>query len=456
MDKFKLLISFLVSFFIMPLALAAITISATPYRGGSDLRFGQVQNQQLNSQEVTVRINSSESKQYQVYQRIIEPITNEQGMQLSRDALTATTLIGSNSSGTLYGNQATLLSYSDQLVYTSNNGGNSDSFVIVYNIDPAKFNISGNFYGKIMLTVRTVDGELEKNTIIDVSGEMAKNFNIYISDYDQAQEIVLNNQRKIDSTDYFQLTFSDNFNSNLKIYQEVMQYPEDTEQNQINPEIFSFYTEGAQAGDMFYQNPSSIDRRRMLLYEADASTDSLSINFVLNQDQLSQQEAGVYEGRLRYLITRDGIEAESFLVNLKLTIEAVFKLNVEFGSPEGLAFNELMPDSLPQKRDVGIEVDSNTGRPYIVTQQVKSPLVNKQGDIMPQELFTVKVETQAESEGESLINDFTTVAEGETALFNSDEAGSPTNFKIIYRLKPDVKARPGQYSTVISYSLQEK
>ena len=111
--------------------LASVSLSVNPADGSNSLRFEPVVQVGIeNKQEIHIRVNSTGGSQYQVFQRILEPMVNEKGDAFNLQAIGTQTLSNSNSSGTLYLQNADRLSMSDQLLYSSSQGGESDSFII--------------------------------------------------------------------------------------------------------------------------------------------------------------------------------------------------------------------------------------------------------------------------------------------------------------------------------------
>ena len=60
-------------------ALASISLSINPIDGANNLQFGRVDIPSAFNKEVKIRITSSGAKQYQVFQRIVDPLVNERG-----------------------------------------------------------------------------------------------------------------------------------------------------------------------------------------------------------------------------------------------------------------------------------------------------------------------------------------------------------------------------------------
>jgi len=102
-----------------------------------------------------------------------------------------------------------------------------------------------------------------------------------------------------------------------------------------------------------------------------------------------------------------------------------------------------------------IEVKSNLGRPYQVTQNVLSELVNSQGDKIPAQYFSLRTIAQNNTQGKLKIPDRIPVEKGSALLFISDLKGSADQFKIIYELISPADLKAGNYSSRITYTLTE-
>lgn len=141
-------------------------------------------------------------------------------------------------------------------------------------------------------------------------------------------------------------------------------------------------------------------------------------------------------------------------IDLEVEIDPVFAIEIDL-PPEGLSFDRLLPDSQPVLREVGIEVKSNLGKPYMVMQNVATALTNEKGAVVPGEYFTIKGQGLGEKNGKVVYTDFRPVSVGEDAVFFSDNNGSPSRFKMIYRLRPFSRMAPGGYNTAVRFSLGE-
>src|SRR3989338_4638479 len=113
-------------------AWASLKISVTPQGGGNMLRFGKLISEVHPDKEVRIRVTSSAQDKYQVFQRLVDPLTNERGQTLDIRGFQSYTLIGSNSFGSLYQQSPQTMGYSEQLLYSSSPNGDGDGFTVIY------------------------------------------------------------------------------------------------------------------------------------------------------------------------------------------------------------------------------------------------------------------------------------------------------------------------------------
>jgi hypothetical protein len=181
--------------------------------------------------------------------------------------------------------------------------------------------------------------------------------------------------------------------------------------------------------------------------------DSFILTYSLGD--LSNQKAGRYRCRLQYYLDRQGQQKLIDALDLEVENERVFDIIVTPQDQTGMIeFRNLKPKEPPKISEVLIEVKNNTGKRYQLSQKVFSQLINKDGNVIPPEKFTVKTES-IDTKGILQFPQEATVKTGETVLLVSDARGSGDKFKVIYELEIPEVIKGGDYSTRISYSLSE-
>jgi len=430
---------------------ATLNLDVSPVRGGSSLRFGRVDATKPTNQEVRIRVTSDEGNQYQLFQSMIEPFTNEKGEFLHASALETYAITGSNSLGSLYLQQMTTMKNVDDLLYSSDATGDSDSLTMVYSINPAEVDAPGRFSGKILYILRPVSGGSQKQAFLDVFIEIAQDFKIQTQASSGRDLVQLNPKNPKDAEGYFNISYAGNVGEKINVYQEIDRLPISDLGQEIGKDVFRFSVSGSQGSDTQYAAPTDF-ARRMLIYSSNKASDDMAVHFSLNEDALASQKSGVYRGQIKYAFEKpSGIQ--TVFLNIEITVEPVFEIQVSF--PEGEPrFENLLPNSPPQAKQAFVEVKTNLGKPYMVIQKIPSPLANEKGVAFKQEFFDMKVEN-IEGIGKSNFNEFESVSPEEKTIFFSNSKGDPCKAKVFYRLKPYQGMDPGDYMMSIVYSLGE-
>jgi len=434
---------------------ATLSLSVNPFAGGTSLRFGRVaeSGSPLNNKEVRIRITSDEGTQYQVLQRVVDPLISERGVSLSVDALTSYTVLGSNSAGTLYQQEAMSFGYTDQLLYTSNGNGDSDAFTVIYSVNNSRLNAAGNFVGKIMYILRPIGAGAQQDSYLNVFLDIPDDFKVESKASSGMNTIRLNPEGIAKNEGYVTLTFSGNRGGEINIYQEILDFPKDQMSEEISRDIVQFVVLGSSGGNILYPNQTVLERRRVQIYSSSQGEGSVAVNFLVDKDKIEAQKAGEYKGQLKYFVEA-GETQETIEVNLEVTVPSIFNLETQY-PPGGVNFASLLPNSPPQIKEVEVTVNSNLGKPYMVMQTVQSPMANEKGQEIPREFFQVKAEVLDNGPGRIKFVDFDAVSVGEIPIYISDEKGSSSHFKVSYRLKPYPEIAAGQYTTAIVFSLGE-
>lgn len=449
-----LFLSIIFSLSLIKTVCAAFNLSVSPVEGGNSIRFGRVDLPSTTNKEVRIRVTTSDETQYQIFQRISEPFRNERGESLDFDAIVVSTLSGSNSSGTVELQTVEQLNYAEQLVYTSSNNGISDSFVLVYQVNPDKIKTAGDFSGQIIYTVRPIGGggsheEVVLNAFLEISSELA----VQSETSTGSGLIRLRSSGTAFNDDYFKLSIAGNRGNQLKVYQEVVQFPADETNQELDADTLALSAAGGDNGEVHLGEGQAFSRKKTLIYSSDAAEDEIWINYQLNQTKKTPQKSGRFSGRVIYSVESEVFNQE-FPVDVEVEIEPVFELSTEY-PPEGMKFTRFLPNSEPQYKEVIVTVKSNTGKPYWVSQNLSTSLSNEKGDQIEGDHFTLKQEILDNGDGKVENNDFMPIKTGDSALFYSDKFGSPVKFKVVYRLRPYQGMQPGDYQTSVVYTLGE-
>jgi len=442
----------------LKVASAAFNISATPYEGGYDLRFGKVNSAgPWVNKEVIVNIISDIGKQYQVVQRLLEPLTNSQGIALAQNNLYVYAIRGTNKYGTLAVEQEIPVFLGRTIIYTSNPAGLSDSFQLVY-VLKGPFDVpSGSYRGRIAFTLEPIDSTQEQVTVIlNILAEVEVESSITIKTATGSKTISLNSAREEMNSADVVVEIKGDLGRPYRVLQQVSQPLTSPEAKELPFESVNFLAGQIKKGSGAIQL-TPLSPRMDEIYKSGQMGESESFLITYTLGDISQASAGRYRTNIRYFL-EDSLSGQTNLIDtlgLDVEIERIFDIIARTESGVGtIEFRDLKPQQPPKTFEVAIQIKTNIGKQYQVSQNVLTELVNKEGQKIPSEYFTLKT-VSLDTKGLLKFPNKAEVKRGETVLFVSDKEGSSDNFKVIYELVCPASIKAGDYSTSVAYTLSE-
>jgi len=438
-----------------PAAFAFISLSVVPVDGSNSLRFENMPVGGLEDRnEIHIRVNSSDGRQYQVFQRILEPVVNEKGDALNLQAMETQTLPNSNSSGTLYLQNSDHLSMGDQLLYSSSQAGESDMFMIGYFLNQGLINAVGSFRGRMIFTVRDVSGNSDQATI-DIFMDASSNLKVSVKG---AHDPIRIHVRSSDTTekeaDYVNLSFSGNSGQDIRIYQEVEIMPQNGSGRGLGGDVLQLDAESDDAQALRIQGLNSLRDNKTLIYSSNKDADNFVIYFLVDSGQIQQQDAGSYIGRIKYIVeTSRG--AQEFPIDIQCDVPPEFSISIT-PPPGGVNFTHVLANNPPQDKQVLVTVTSNLHKPYQVLQDLQTNMTDNQGKEFDNKYFTIQVQIPSGQEGQTNFTEFSPMETGEYPIFSSDAGGSSATFEVVYRLQGYDRMSPGNFLAPVRFSLDQK
>jgi len=429
-------------------AQATIDLSVTSFQGGQSLNFGRVDSSSVVTIELKIQITSTDTTPYQVKQILLEPIVSEKGTPLKDEVVFFYTIRGSNSRGSLYNTILKPLSFREDTLYVSDNTGNPDSFKVAYIFNGKKLTTQGYFFGRIGYVLEPKQGS-PKTVIFNI--EFDARLKLEAKIYLPGNTLKLSTRTKDTLSSYLKVSLKSRVGKDLNVYQILEAFPENYKGMKLPEGILKFYISESLKGKGEVLTPTILGRKELLIYRSREGSDEFKVNFLLDEGEVKNLEAGIYRGRLIYRINQDG-EEKLIPVDLEIEIEKKFDINV---MTQGLSFYGLRPDFPPQEREVIIRIDSNLRRPYQVSQRITGPLTDEKGNTIPFKYLLMRGEL-LEGKGEILYPSFEATGGKEDVIFLSDANGEPASFRIIYKLVPSLEILAGNYSTTVTYSLSER
>jgi hypothetical protein len=436
---------------------AVFSLSVRPYEGGYDLRYGKI-NPSLGrvNRELTVNIDSDIGKQYRLVQTLLEPLMNAQGDTIALNNIYVYGIRSSNKTGTLQVEEGVTASLGRQVIYTSSTSGESDAFTLVYGINLSNEVKAGSYRGRLSFSLEPIGSEQSSvNSILNVFVDVDIESSIKISTPTGSKSIVLKPAKEGEdpATDVI-FEIQGGLGSQFRIIQIAGEQPVTADGLTLDYGCVNFIGRDATKG-MVINELTDLSDKQQIIYTSSLSgeADSFIISYRL---AAGDQKAGRYRTNLKYLLEIADVSSNRVIDSVILEIDnpRIFDLVVSSDTGGLVQFRDIKPLQLPKKSEVTINVNSNIGKKYQVSQKVNSDLTNKEGDVIQEKNFTLTLESLS-TKGQFKVADKSAVSKGESLLMVSDSVGSSDKFKINYELSLPADYRAGDYSTRITYSLSE-
>ena len=132
---------------------------------------------------------------------------------------------------------------------------------------------------------------------------------------------------------------------------------------------------------------------------------------------------------------------------LELSLSESAQLELKFGSINSSGLGPV----LSEVRTIQVNVLSNTGNQYILTQSLDGPLQNTGGDTIA--VNNLSFRTKAVNSTGTPIPAFTPASASAQTIFSSDNQGTAENISADYQLYIPPLQAPGDYSALITYTV---
>ena len=443
------------AFVFVKVAAATFNISVTPYEGGYDLRFGKIStsNQWINK-EVTLRATTDINKQYRVIQTLLEPLSDAAGNRIPENNLVVYSLRGTNNYGTVNVESQRPVNLGRMTIYTSNQQGLSDSFILVYRLQISSGQSPGLYRGRIAYTLEPIGSEQSSTTVIlNMSCQVETQASIEIGTALGSKMVKLSPAKPEGDTCDIIVNIKGSLGAQFKILQ-IYEPLVSSEGEELSFEALEFDVRGASHGQA-QAAPTSLSPKPEVIYISSLRGEQDTFMINLRIKSLEKEKAGIYRGNLKYLLEGGNIKS-GLIETLSLEVDnpRVFDLIITPQMGGTIMFRDLKPLEPPRVYQVDFKINTNIGKPYQISQGLISEFTSKEGDIIPGEQFIVRAES-LDTKGILKFPKKTEVNIGEMVLFVSDKLGSADEFRVIYELSLPLNVKSGDYSTRISYSLSE-
>lgn len=455
---FSLLLGF--SGIFLPCAYSAFDLSYTFEQGGSRLEFDR---SNFSCAMTFTAVNDVVNNRYEIRQRIESPLRNRDNPSLTIGSnFVVRGFRGSNKYGDLRIPPGDITVRNDELIYVSNPAGSGDSFTLVYAIANSQEIAPGYYTGRISLVLNPIGSSQSPVTrVIEVYVNIPEDggsLSVSVAPAEGTNSIIINpsGRDNLRGAANAVVTINGAFNGPFRIMQMLPQPIQSQEGKLIDNINLLFSVPDAKKGVAINQ-PTPLSNNIQTVYSSrpDGSADKVFTIAYSLADPLGLV-AGNYRSRIQYLLESSGKQINLGALDLEIRQDRIFEINI---SPQDQRYNidfaDLKPSEGPRTNEVLVEVKSNIGRPYQVTQNIFSELVSNDGEKIPSRYFSLQTLAVDDTRGSLKLMNKVPVEKGSILLFTSDANGSADKFKVVYELVCPADLKAGNYSSRITYTLTE-
>jgi hypothetical protein len=411
---------------------------------------------------VSIRVDTNIAKRYEVIQKVIQPLVNRDNPGVTiQDNFLVRAISGSNRTGNLRFSTGDTPVRTEDIIYTSSPTGDADSFSLVYGLANVSNLEPGYYAGRISFTLNPIGASQQQVTkilevYVSITNQGPLKPRVEISTQAGSKYIILNPKKEKNQLSCDVLVkINSVMKSQFSIVQFLAEPIESDEGNSLEKERVNFAVRNTSKGTSL-NRVTPLANGPQIIYTSgiDGTCDNyFTVNFTLGD--LSKEKAGKYRSRIQYFLDEQGVQTKIDTLELEIDNESLFDLTV---TPQDqkyeIEFRDLKPQAPPKTSEVVLEVKSNTGKPYQISQEMSSGLVNKEGVEIPAKYFTLRTEN-INAKGNLKFLEKQEVKKGNTILFVSDSSGTPVKIKVIYELTSPMEIKAGDYSANVTYSLLE-
>ncbi len=437
---------------------AIFDLTVSPRRGGNNIRFEAGRpGELLRNEEVTLTLTSTLASQYRIYQTVYQPLTNEFGNTIPQDAF----IVFSPSSplGTLRTQQETSIAMGQMPIFTSNAAGDSDEFVLVFNVRVPENQAGGVYHTQITFTAEPVAGQSGISPSVrtlDVRVELTPSFNVTIENVSGGRDLNLGKitQDRPTAEGALKIEIESNIGTTYTLVQQASEPLASQEGELFDEESIRFSAAGGSNGSLSIGGtPANLPSSPTLIYTSSSSGAGDVLQLQYQTVEGIKQKAGLYSGVMTFKIESNSplVPGQVFNVPVKIEIEPILYLEVKMDQGGSFNFGTFRTGEEKQERKATLVVHSNLGEPYQVSQILSRKLTNSEGAAIPKEHFQF-FGSDAQT-GTLTVMSPAPVEEGSRVVFTSDPKGTPEQFTLNYSLTIPRDTRAGSYNAETVYSI---
>jgi len=356
------------------------------------------------------------------------------------------------------------LSRNDRIFYESDDTGTAESLNLVFNVTIPSNSKAGEYTGTVTIIYYENDMEIEEEEIeCRLTIVPFIEMKLLTPTGTETTQISFKSLLQIGevATEEYGIVIDTNLGNKFKVVQQIENvFVNDRNGQQMDsPDFLSYRLFGENLKGELYttvNTPLSYNEELLYVSNSEGASDAFRIYYYLTH--LTSLTYGDYTAFINFQVVpfdaSVSFEEQTLKVKFDFQIEKI--LNVKITPVEGkgrLDFGSILRNAKMVLKTMKVECLSNTGAPYIVSQEFIQPIVNEKGSVFSEEGRFFR--TKGGQKGTVLIDDMVTLTTDRVELYRSNEAGVSDTFFVIYGISPGFGNVGGRYSSGIKFMIEE-
>ena len=251
-------------------------------------------------------------------------------------------------------------------------------------------------------------------------------------------------------------TVTSDRNAQYRIYQTVYQPLTNEFGNTIPQGAFIVFSPSNPLGTLRTQLETPITMGQAPIYASDTAGSSDSFVLVFNVKVPEDQPGGVYRTQITFTAElanqQGGVSPSIVTMDVRVEITPTFRIVIRSAKgTHDLDLGNITKDRPTAAGILNIEIESNIGTTYRITQQLTESLLSQEGSVLDESAITITAATggMEDSTAEEI-----EISPSPDVIYTSGENGQGDTIQLQYTLAPEATQKAGIYSGNITFKVE--
>ena len=390
--------------------------------------------------EVTVRILNDLGGRYRVIQAISAPLTNEHGARLATGSLQAELASGSQGRLAFTGQQPVR---SGAMELYSSERGTADSFTVVYSLVQPETLQAGTYTGAFIFTLETGSSGTVDTLNVPIRLTVEPIAGLEFTD-GSPRRVSWNRLEPGSEGD--PLAIGLRLIQNLPAQAEIVHVLDGPLRNERGDTVpwTAMHLVTASPDGSILDKP--LEQRVTFPLASGSATGGIQLSYRIAVP--AGQPAGRYRAQVQVQLLSQTI---AYPIEAEVVPIMALEVRAADGGPPRMGFGQLLPGKQSEIKQLVLDIRSNMGQPYEVSQDLAHPLVSPDGHLLPAEALVCSISQPPI--GQAMVSGEAAVDAGRRVLYRSDERGSSATLALQCAVRVPEYATAGDYQTSLTFTI---